>query len=577
MRAARERLLVLFSLFAGGGGLITALGQLDRWREIPEVAAVAVIGSLAMLAVPLHFHLTGAFARSAWMLVAVYLATIATAAALSGGLLAAPALYLLSAPIGTALLLGMRPALGVGAATIAIFLAFDRLRDHLGLPAHALDPDLWSRDLAFVLALLTIALTLVAGAFHAVMDSTNRRLRQARDQAEAANEAKSQFLANMSHELRTPLNGILGFADLLTDQPLTADGRLHLRQIRRSGADLLALVNDVLDFSRAETGALALERLALDLPALVEDLQQRFAQRIQAKGLRLETGIAPQVPRTIVGDPLRLRQVLGNLLENAVKFTDRGTIRLSVDCDDPQRPAQLLIAVADTGIGIPAAALPTLFDRFTQADSSTTRRYGGSGLGLAIVRALVQRMGGEVTVSSEPGRGSRFQVRLPLQAAEAAAAGGAASGPAAEIVAAKAPAPAAAESLPRARHPGRVLLVEDSETNQILFRTVLAGAGHQVEVAENGRIALEALQRAPFDLVLMDGQMPVMGGLDAARAIRASGAPFAQVTIIALTANLLGRDSATFDEAGMDDFLGKPVDLKHLLEKVDSWIGRRQA
>ncbi|MFC3231045.1 ATP-binding protein [Marinibaculum pumilum] len=574
MRAARERLLVLFSLFAGGGGLITALGQLDRWREIPEVAAVAVIGSLAMLVVPLHFHLTGAFARSAWILVAVYLATIATAAALSGGLLAAPALYLLSAPIGTALLLGMRPALGVGAATIAIFLAFDRLRDHLGLPAHGLDPDLWSRDLAFVLALLTIALTLVAGAFHAVMDSTNRRLRQARDEAEAANEAKSQFLANMSHELRTPLNGILGFADLLGDQPLTADGRLHLRQIRNSGADLLALVNDVLDFSRAETGALPLERLALDLAELVEDLRQRFAPRIRAKGLRLETAIAQQVPRQVMGDPLRLRQVLGNLLENAVKFTDRGTIRLSVACDDADRPTQLLLEVADSGIGIPAAALPTLFDRFTQADSSTTRRYGGSGLGLAIVRALVHRMGGEVTVSSEPGRGSRFQVRLPLQAAEDETA---VSATPAEPATTAPPPPGAAEGLPRARHPGRVLLVEDSETNQILFRTVLAGAGHRVEVAENGRIALEALQRSPFDLVLMDGQMPVMGGLDAARAIRASGAPFADVTIIALTANLLDRDSASFDAAGMDDFLGKPVDLKHLLEKVDSWIGRRQA
>ncbi|MEQ8348477.1 MAG: ATP-binding protein [Sneathiellaceae bacterium] len=577
IQAARERLLIQFSLLAGVGGTATALAWWNLAALLPLTLSLALLGGLSLFLVPVHFHLTGAFRRSAWMLVLLYVAPILSTSLATGGLLAGTTLYLLAAPVIAGLLLGMRPALLVGGAVFLAVVALYLGQEQLNPPVHRMAPRAMAFSYGYAMAILVLGLAAAIGTFQAMVDRTNRALDRARVEAEAANEARAQFLANMTHELRTPLNGILGFADLLAGRDLDEEARDHLRHIRGSGRDLLALVNDVLDFSRAETGALRLEAVPVDLPALLAELQQRFLPRCAAKGLAFSATLEPEVPPLVSGDPLRLRQVIGNLLDNAVKFTDAGSVRLTVGLDGMAGTpapagdgtsgpvATLRFTVADTGPGIPAAALATLFDRFTQADSSTTRRYGGSGLGLAIVHTIAGLMGGTAGVESRPGAGSRFwaTARLPVLA-----------------VAAQGEAAATAAAPPRqrrARHPGDVLVVEDSPTNQDLFRTVLTGAGHRVQIAPNGQAALQALRRDRFDLVLMDGQMPVMGGLDATRAIRRSGEPFARVTIVALTANALAHDAAAFRDAGMNDYLAKPVDLNLLLDKVDEWIARRQA
>ncbi|MFC3231046.1 ATP-binding protein [Marinibaculum pumilum] len=583
VRAARERLLVLFALITGLGGTLSALNGLATIDRFPVSTAVGLAGSLAILAVPVYFHRTGAFRRSVWIALTLQMGTVVLINSLNGGLLTVYSVYLLAAPVGTGLLLGMRPALAVGAAVTGIVVLHAVLLPQAGILPPGPQPQPWQGNLAFVMVMMALGLALAVGAFHRVIDRTSRQLKEARDAAEAANEAKSRFLANMSHELRTPINVVLGFAELMDEEGLPPRTQAHLKQIRNASSDLLAMVNDVLDYGRAEAGGLVLEVQPFDLLAVADDLRERFQPLADHKQLALQVTVAPEAPRWIHGDALRLRQLLGNLLANAVKFTERGHIALDIACPDPQTvPLRLQFDVTDTGIGIPEAALPTLFDRFTQADASTTRRFGGSGLGLAIVRTLADRMGGQVEVASRPGEGSRFRVTLVVQPAAAPQAADAMPGRAA--IARTAPEPAmampAAHAAPAAAaaaaRPGRILLVEDSEANQHLFATGLQRAGHEVRIAGDGRAALEALQQEPFDLVLMDGEMPVMNGTDAARAIRASGAPHAGIPIIALTANAMARDAAAFRAAGMDDFLAKPVSLRQLQEKVAEWLQRRR-
>ncbi len=564
LRASRERLLILFALIAGMGGTTTALSSLYLFAEQPLISAGGLVGALLLFAVPVHFHLTGAFRRSAWAMIALYVAPILFTILPTGGLLAGSSLYLLAAPIIAGLLLGLRAALAVGGGVFLAVVALYLWRDGLGEPVHGMDRSAMAYSFAYALGILVLGLAVAVGTFHRVMEATNLALKQARDEAESADAAKTQFLANMSHELRTPLNGILGFADLLSAMPLPPEAKTYLRHVRAAGGDLLSLVNDVLDFTRAAGGAMALEALAFDPHVLVDDLRARIGVRAEAKDLELEIRVADNVPHAVRGDPLRLRQVLGNLLDNAVKFTEAGRIVLDVSAttgpgEGAGETCRLRFEVRDSGPGIPAAALPTLFDRFTQADSSTTRRYGGSGLGLAIVRALVELMGGEVGVESTPGEGSLFHVTLSLPLATGL--------PAVEA--------GTAPPRRRAQHPGRILLVEDSETNQELFRAVLTGAGHVVEIAENGQIALDALKARSFDMVLMDGQMPVMGGRATSLAIRAADAPYSRLPIIAITADALAGQDRNYRSAGMNDYLAKPVEPLRMLAKIDLWMGRQ--
>ncbi len=387
------------------------------------------------------------------------------------------------------------------------------------------------------------------------------RLKQMQEAAEAASEAKSAFLANMSHEIRTPMNAMLGMMQLALDTDDEAARRDFIRKAYGASQALLGIINDILDFSKIEAGKLAIERLAFRPRQLLTDLNEMFSAMAADRGIPLELEVGVDLPEVLYGDPLRIRQVLQNLLSNALKFTEQGRVTLSAAGESlAGGRTRLRFDVRDSGIGIPADVLPQLFQSFAQADSTTTRRFGGTGLGLAICRRLVELMGGHIGVDSRPGAGSHFWVSIDLDTGDA--------GDAPAEVPRAAAAPAA---IPRLAGK-RILLVEDNRMNQEVALQFLARTGAATEVVHNGVEALAALERVAFDLVLMDCQMPVMDGYEATRRLRADSR-WTTLPVIAMTANALVGDRERSLESGMNDHLAKPISAAEFYRVLAAWLG----
>ncbi len=468
-------------------------------------------------------------------------------------------------------LVGAYVALTV-ARLIKHWKSIDKRKRYIVMIAYTIQVVTLIYQAAFTSLISSLGLTLINLAFFLTVESPDiqliERLREEKERADDANEAKSQFLSNMSHEIRTPMNAIVGLAEVLLRKDWEEQEAKYLYHIKSSGEALLSLINDLLDFSKVEAGKLVICEEDYDPEELLEELKPIFTNRIGSKGVEMKYDIDPELPRMLCGDEKRIRQVIVNLVNNAIKFTEIGHVRLSLRVKDTRSgEVELLVSVQDTGTGIHAADQGVLFDAFTQVDIKKNRSKEGTGLGLAICKQLVELMGGEIHVKSEYGYGSEFYFTLWQKAVSRETVGEKRSG--------QSEVKYRTESAFGFTLQGkRVLLVDDNLINQEVAKALLEPLKLQIEVAQNGLEAVQMVRHERYDLILMDHYMPVMDGIEATMRIRAlEGEYYKAVPIIALTADALASDREKFLAAGMNDLVTKPIQIKEICSKIQYFIG----
>lgn len=559
LRAARERMLNVMAItVAVLGGFSGTLNLLQTFDVYPVQALSGVIIPASALLIPFITR-NARLVKPAGVALCVALYCMVTGMiGTIGGMYHPAAFYFVAMPIPAAFLIGYRSGLAVAVLCCMTMLVLYAFRGSIENPYTADISDYqvgWNTNVLFI---LTLGVGIATSVFQHELEGAGRALERARQSANAANRAKSDFLAGMSHEIRTPMNAVLGMAQALEKADIPDAHKRQAETLARSGRLLLRLVNDVLDLSKIEAGKLEIEATRFNLADVAGTVEALYGPAAREKGIGFSIALSEGAQEDLIGDPVRISQILNNLVSNAIKFTAEGEVRVEIDCERatglPGR--DILITVRDTGIGIAAPDVERLFQPFTQAGAGTARTFGGTGLGLAICRRLCELMAGEIGVDSTPGSGSTFRVRLRVNQAGVAA-------PALDCGCPSALCDSALRGLRL-----RVLAADDNLTNRMVLKALLADVTETLVMVEDGQQALDALASGDFDLVLMDSRMPVLDGIAATRQLREREAVAgrAPVPVYAVTANVMPAHVNEYLSAGMTGVIAKPISREALLE-----------
>ncbi len=572
--AARKRCLLVISIAAA------LIGSLSGWRNFdasfaayPIQTLIAGLGPLVFLACPVLIARTRNVRSVAWFFLGFSYVCFVAVAVIAGGMFSRATFFLLPWAVMATLFLGWKEGVGAAVIVLCTYLALYFIRGMIAPSVYEMSIDILSHWLVVGLSMTLVMLITGAAIFQREMEHAAIKLCEARTEAVSANRAKSEFLAMMSHEIRTPMNGVLGMAEMLEDTELSDQQRLYAETITSSGASLMAIINDILDLSKIEAGHINLTHKPFALRSFIEQISMLFKLRANRQQLDLIIELDDNLPDHISGDAGRIRQILINLIGNALKFTEKGHIKIKVSGAVTAGDVDLSFVVEDTGIGVPEDKLDDIFRKFEQAEGSTTRRFDGAGLGLAISRQLAHAMGGNITAQSVCGKGCTFTFKVTLPVATTIAPSPVRTRETSVVIMRHEDGSPSGTELKTSRI--RVLIAEDNDVNRLVMKSMIDAARYDICFAVNGVKALAAYKAAAFDVVLMDVSMPEMDGHETTHAIRnfERETEARRTPIICVTAHAFEDQHEKTLAAGMDDYLSKPIRREQLAETLAKWTG----